>query len=301
MDATARGRTTPRPFGVLVREAPRSAPLNAVEEKRVARTFCESRAALASSTGARRKALEAELTRSRTTLIERNLRLVVYLARRYVNMGLELSDLVQEGNIGLMQAVERFDPDRDVRFSTYASWWIRQSITRALCLRSRTVRTPINKGQLALKALRASARLEAQLGRKAELFEIASALGVSGPRVKEALDALTRVESLDAPAVDGGTPRWELTRDEKAVSPWRVVIARDRRDKVRTVISTLPPREQTIVRMRFAIGFEQPHTLEEIGAALGLTRERVRQLEIHAMERLRREGRRQGLDALLSE
>jgi RNA polymerase primary sigma factor len=300
MDGTAQQRGFDT-MGLYLKEARRQPILSAREEKRVARAFRESRAKLSSSTGARKRAFRARLARTRTTLIERNLRLVVSIAKRYNNLGMDLSDLVQEGNIGLILAVERFDPDRDVRFSTYATWWIRQAITRALYLKSRTIHVPINKGQLALKALRTSPDLRRRLGHEPDVAELAREVGASPGQVATALNAITPSVSLDALAVDGGTARWQLTEDPNASSPWRVALDRDRHDKVNAILGRLSERERLIVRMRFAIGFPRPHTLDEVGKALNLTRERVRQLEKKAITRLRLLGKRRGLDHLVSE
>jgi RNA polymerase primary sigma factor len=238
--------------------------------------------------------------RTRDRLIERNLRLVITVARRYSHLGMELSDLVQEGNIGLMRAVERFDPDRNVRFSTYAAWWIRQAITRALCSKSRTVRVPIHQAQIARKAIQTRYALTT-LGRKPQAPEIAREVGASVPRVESALAALTPLESLDELAIEDGSPRWELMADASITSPWKAAGEAETREKVNALIGTLVPREETIVRMRFAVGYPHPYTLEEIGARLNLTRERVRQLEKEALERLRREATKRRLQSLLGD
>lgn len=276
-------------FGLYLAETRRFPLLAASEEKRLARILRAPR---------KRKTSSVKRRTARDRLIELNLRLVISIAKRYRHLGMEFSDLVQEGNLGLMRAVERFDPDRDVRFSTYAVWWIRQAITRALNTKSRTVRVPIHQAQLARQAIRsriASKAPEQGPGRPERVQEA----GASVSRVQSALAALTPPESLDALAVEDGTPRWELLPDDGALSPWSAALENETRERVGALIGTLPAREQLILCMRFAVGFARPHTLEEIGEELHLTRERVRQLEKDALTRLRGEADRRGLQALL--
>jgi RNA polymerase primary sigma factor len=298
MDGVAGSRFEAGPVALYLSEARRYPLLSSSEEKRIARVFRRSRNEQASKAKGRKRISNRTAMRARSTLIERNLRLVVAIARRYRNLGMELSDLIQEGNIGLIRAVERFDPDRDVRFSTYATWWIRQAITRALYLRSRTVHVPINQTQLAQKALRMAVELKARLGRTPDLPEIAHEVGIPVPRVKTALEAFNLVDSLDAPAVADGSPRWQLEADPRALSPLQATLERERRDHVKALVSTLSPRQQLVMRMRFAIDSARVYTLEEIGERLDLTRERVRQIENEALERLRREGKKRGLERL---
>lgn len=276
-------------FGLYLAETRRFPLLPASEEKRLARIVRSHR----------RRRTPAGKRTARDRLIELNLRLVISVAKRYRHFGMELSDLVQEGNLGLMRAVERFDPDRNVRFSTYAVWWIRQAITRALYAKSRTVRVPIHQAQLARRALQRSVDSNALERGRPRRPELAHEAGASVPRVESALAALTPPDSLDALAVEDGTPRWELMADEGALSPWSAVLENETRERVGALIATLSPRDQLVLRMRFAIGFDRPHTLEEIGTELHLTRERVRQLERDALVHLRREADQQGLRALL--
>ncbi len=275
-------------LGQYLKETHRYPLLNREAEQQVARAMRQSESDLQKRLkGAKVKAARREFESTRQRMIESNLRLVVSIAKRYKNMGMELSDLVQEGNIGLMQAVERFDPRRNLKFSTYATWWIRQAITRALSQKSRTIKVPINKLELVRMATRAKGKLEERLGRTPSMKEIAKEVGAPENQVDVAMKSIPHLESLDELAVEDGSPRWELQSDERSESPWQVVLDRDMREKVGSALELLPPRQQLIVRMRFGIGFNSEYNLEEIGKVLNLTRERVRQLEVEALRRLR--------------
>jgi RNA polymerase primary sigma factor len=287
-------------LGLYLKESHRYPLMNREKEQEVSRAMRKSERLLekGASSEQGREALET-FDATRRKMIESNLRLVVSIAKRYQNMGMDLNDLVQEGNIGLMQAVERFDPRRNLKFSTYATWWIRQAVTRALSQKSRTIKVPINKVELARVSNRARKKLEAQLDRQPTTEEIAEKVGVPGAQVDAALKAMPQLESLDTLAVEDGSPRWELQSDDNSLSPWQVVVDRDMREKVLKALEVLPERQRTIVRMRYGIGFHSEHNLEEIGRTLNLTRERVRQLEVDALRRLAAAGRHQGLHTLL--
>ena len=288
-------------FGQYLKETHRYPLLDPESEQKVARTLRESERRLKSKRkGADMRSAGKSFERSRQRMIESNLRLVVSIAKRYRNMGLDLADLVQEGNIGLMQAVERFDPRRKLKFSTYATWWIRQAVTRALSQKSRTVRVPINKLDLARVASRARGKLAEKLRREPTLLEISEAVGLPPKQVDAALKSVPQMESLDAPAIEDGAQRWELKSDENAVSPWKGAVDRDMRDKVQAALEVLPPRQRVILRMRYGIGFNTEYNLEEIGKILSLTRERVRQLVLDSLRRLRAAGRHRGLQSLLA-
>lgn len=283
-------------LGQYLKETHRYPLLNKAQEQKISRAMRHSEALLDDAAFRKgRKAAQREFDETRRKMIESNLRLVVSIAKRYKNMGLEMTDLVQEGNIGLMQAVERFDPRRNLKFSTYATWWIRQAITRALSQKSRTIKVPINKLEMVRVATRAKNKLAEQLGREPTTKEVAKKVGASAKQVDTAMKSIPHLESLDALAVEDGSPRWELQSDEKTESPWQVVLDRDMQEKVRSALELLPPRQQLIVRMRFGIGFNSEFNLEEIGKVLNLTRERVRQLEVEALRRLRATGSRRAL------
>jgi RNA polymerase primary sigma factor len=284
---------------MYLREVIRQPTLRAFEEKRLARTLRRSRAEIHASSVPSRTVLR-RYESARTRLIERNLRLVIAVAKRYAHLGMDLADLVQEGNLGLIQAVERFDPERGVRFATYAVWWIRQAIRRALSSKSRIVRVPINRGQLARKAIRLGEELEGRMGRKPRRSELASELGVAECRLESALSAMSKVESFDALSIEDGSQTWQLEADSRASSPWRSVLQAERRETVGALVETLSPREQLVVRSRFAIGLPGPATLDEVGAVLHITRERVRQLEKAALGRLAHEAERLGLGSLVA-
>jgi RNA polymerase primary sigma factor len=287
-------------LGQYLKETHRHALLDRESEQRIARAMRESESHLRSNpSGNGSRSARKTFDRSRQLMIESNLRLVVSIAKRYKNMGLDLEDLVQEGNIGLMQAVERFDPRRNLKFSTYATWWIRQAVTRALSQKSRTIKVPINKIELARVASREKGKLEKRLGRKPSSKEVSEAVGASAKQVDAALSSIPRLESLDVLAVEDGSPRWELQSDETVESPWDGVLDRDMREKIELVLEVLPPRQRVIMRMRYGIGFSTEYNLEEIGETLNLTRERVRQLELDSLRRLRAVGQRRGLQSFL--
>ena len=227
------------------------------------------------------------LEKAKDELVRCNLRLVVDVAKHYTRRGLTLLDLVQEGNIGLMKAAERYQYRKGFKFSTYATWWIRQGITRALADQSRTIRIPVHQTEASHRILRVTRRLGQQLGRPAKLEEIASALRMRPERLHETVQAFQEPVALEHPVGDGGTEFGELLPDLQAVSPDAHVHRTEMTHQLDRILENLTPREQTVIRLRFGIGYDQPSTLEQVGQNLSVTRERIRQIEAKALKKLK--------------
>ena len=227
--------------------------------------------------------------KAREEMIKANLRLVVKIAREYEDYGLPLLDLINEGNMGLMKAVERFDPNKGAKLSTYAAWWIKQSIRRALSNQSKTIRLPVHIGDKLLHMRRAAMKLQEVLGREPSDEELAEEVGMTAFRVSELRAASIRPASLDAPIGEDESNRFgEIVQDERVTSPYAQLVEKTNTDMIRELVETLPDREATILRYRFGLDGDEEKTLEEVGEKFGVTRERIRQIQNIALKKLRR-------------
>ena len=233
------------------------------------------------------KASRITLETAKDELVRCNLRLVVNVAKHYTGRGLTLLDLVQEGNIGLMKAAERYQHRKGFKFSTYATWWIRQGITRSLADQSRTIRIPVHQTEASNRILRASRRLVQQLGRQPRLEEVASTMRMRPDRLHETIQAFQEPVALEHRVGDGGTELGELLPDQQAVPPDAHVNRTELTREMDRILGTLTPREQTVIRLRFGIGEDQARTLEQVGQHLSVTRERIRQIEAKALKKLK--------------
>jgi RNA polymerase primary sigma factor len=226
---------------------------------------------------------------ARAIMIRANLRLVVKIAHDYNNLGLPLLDLISEGNIGLMKAVERFDPAKGGKLSTYAAWWIKQSIKRALANQSKTIRLPVHLVDKISKMRRVALQMSEELGREPTDDELAEEVGMASAKVSQLKTVSIRPASLDAPISDDDTTEFgEIVGDEEALTPFEQLRDQNLRDEVAELISVLDEREKKIIFSRFGLDGGKPKTLEEVGRKFGVTRERIRQLQNIALMKLRR-------------